>query len=560
MTAIIADHIISPLADGTAANLDAVLAGRSAIRRYADHFPLVEPFCASLFSPAEIKLQAGFSRFESLCINAVHSSAGGLDAGLLSAKDTVFILSTTKGNIEFLAQTEDIALCDSAKRIARFFGNSNTPIVVSNACISGVCAIITAKRLLDEGIYTNAVIVGCDVLSPFIISGFQSFKALSDEPCKPYDATRKGLNLGEAAACLVLSSDSRWASRSLGTVMAGSIHNDANHISGPSRTGEGSYLCLKDVITDPDTLAFVNVHGTATLYNDEMESIALNRAGLQNVPVNALKGYFGHTLGAAGLLETILSLHALHRGIILGPRGFDQAGTTMPVSVSSATRRTDKKEFVKLLSGFGGSNAAIRVSIEPTATSEQIPMPDACRISGEVHITSTAVTVNGQPVATKAQGGALLSELYRTYSGDYPKFFKMDTLARLGFVASELLLSGIGEERFVPRTDRAIVMANRSSCLQNDRAYQKTIMPDNYYPSPALFVYTLPNIVTGEIAIRNKFFGESSFYVLDNEEQMKPLVSSAFMQRGVQSVLAGWVECADENTFEAHICLIEKND
>ena len=187
-------------------------------------------------------------------------------------------------------------------------------------------------------------------------------------------------------------------------------------------------------------------------------------------------------------------------------------------------------------------------------------MPDACRISGEVHITSTAVTVNGQPVATKAQGGALLSELYRTYSGDYPKFFKMDTLARLGFVASELLLSGIGEERFVPRTDRAIVMANRSSCLQNDRAYQKTIMPDNYYPSPALFVYTLPNIVTGEIAIRNKFFGESSFYVLDNEEQMKPLVSSAFMQRGVQSVLAGWVECADENTFEAHICLIEKND
>jgi 3-oxoacyl-[acyl-carrier-protein] synthase-1 len=134
----------------------------------------------------------------------------------------------------------------------------------------------------------------------------------------------------------------------------------------------------------------------------------------------------------------------------------------------------------------------------------------------------------------------------------------MDPLARLGFVASELLLGSLPEERFVPRADRAIILANRSSCLANDREYQRTIMPDNYYPSPSVFVYTLPNIVTGEIAIRNSYYGETSFYVMDNESQMDPLVPLSFAQKGTQSALTGWIECHDADHFEAHLKLITK--
>ena len=95
-----------------------------------------------------------------------------------------------------------------------------------------------------------------------------------------------------------------------------------------------------------------------------MESVAIHRANLSDIPVNALKGYFGHTLGAAGLLETILSLHALRRGLILGTRGYQTPGTTHPLNIDPQTRTTNKREFIKLLSGFGGCNAAIRVTME----------------------------------------------------------------------------------------------------------------------------------------------------------------------------------------------------
>lgn len=192
--------------------------------------------------------------------------------------------------------------------------------------------------------------------SRFIVTGFQSLKALSLNPCKPFDADREGLNVGEAAAAMVLS-----VSKSAWEIVDGAVRNDANHISGPSRTGEGSYNALRYVLegVSADELAFVNVHGTATRYNDQMEAIALNRAGLQDVPVNALKGIFGHTMGAAGILESIVSMKACDAGLVLPTQGFSQMGVEPAVNVSAQERKTDKKAFVKLLSGFGGVNGAL---------------------------------------------------------------------------------------------------------------------------------------------------------------------------------------------------------
>lgn len=108
-----------------------------------------------------------------------------------------------------------------------------------------------------------------------------------------------------------------------------------------------------------DDIGFVNVHGTSTAYNDEMESIALHRAALDTVPVNGLKGYYGHTLGAAGIIETILSMKAIESGVVLPTKGFDNIGTSYQVNISNLAGRTDKQAFVKILSGFGGSNAGI---------------------------------------------------------------------------------------------------------------------------------------------------------------------------------------------------------
>ena len=180
----------------------------------------------------------------------------------------------------------------------------------------------------------------------------------------------------------------------------------------------------------------------------------------------------------------------------------------------------------------------------------------------EVYITPNEVKVDGKVLNHNETAGALLTELYRTYVGDYPKFFKMDTLCKLGFVASELLLQAEGASRFEPREDRAVVFFNRSASLQADTAYQTTIQdPENFFPSPAAFVYTLPNIVTGEIAIRNKYFGETSVLVLEDYDEtiVARELQNAFCDPMTKSILGGWLDCTDENHFEAHIFLIDNN-
>lgn len=368
----VSDNIISPLGMTSAENYAAVKEGRSALRRYDGLWGLPEPFTASLMdrdvveeATAGLHFGKPYTVFEKMVILSAAKALEQTDIDPASGK-VLFILSTTKGNVFLLDKRETgfpherVFLGMAARQMAEYFHNPNVPIVVSNACISGVCAQIEAMRELESGRFDYVVTVGADMQSAFIVSGFQSFKALSPEPCRPFDANRCGLNLGDAAATIVYTrkesaDENEWVA------CRGAIRNDANHISGPSRTGEGSYRALKVVLGDtkPDEIAFINAHGTATLYNDEMESVAIERAGLSQVPVNGLKGYFGHTMGAAGVLETILSMAAIDDNNILATRGFETIGVTHPLVLSNENQPTGKRSFIKLLSGFGGCNAAL---------------------------------------------------------------------------------------------------------------------------------------------------------------------------------------------------------
>ncbi|MDO4703789.1 beta-ketoacyl synthase [Tannerella sp.] len=382
MTICTGDNIISSLGFTAEENYRNVKQGRTGLRLYRERFGLPEPFMASeiddtalnaAFAETEIKyapaaMTANYTKIEKASIVSV---AGALKTAAIDASDkrVLFIFSTTKGNVFLLDEherrgyeAEQVFLWRSAERIACFFGNTNPPLVVSNACISGAAAIIAAQRELRAGRYDHIIVVAADMLSRFVISGFQSFKALSQEVCKPFDRDRCGLNLGEAAATLIMT-ERRAEEIDAGEVVltAGAVRNDANHISGPSRTGEGSYLALRYILEGiaPGEVAFVNAHGTATPYNDEMESIALTRAGLADIPVNSLKGYFGHTLGAAGVLESVISIRALREGIVLKTHGFETLGVTHPLRVASETHPTTSSRCVKMLSGFGGCNAAL---------------------------------------------------------------------------------------------------------------------------------------------------------------------------------------------------------
>ncbi len=181
-----------------------------------------------------------------------------------------------------------------------------------------------------------------------------------------------------------------------------------------------------------------------------------------------------------------------------------------------------------------------------------------------VIVTPELVTLNGRtlPVGPDTEKG-ILHTYYNQYMADsYPKFFKMDPLCKLGFISSEFLLKD-EPGRFEPREDRAVVIFNVSGSFASDSNYQKTICrPDEYYPSPAIFVYTLANIVTGEIAIRNKYYGETSLYLTEdrNIEEMVRTVQEAFMDGRTESAICGFINCHEEEDFESFLCLVEKED
>jgi 3-oxoacyl-[acyl-carrier-protein] synthase-1 len=359
---IISDATLSPLGQNSGENFAALKKGQSGISITTDPALSYTPVATSKIS--FLQKEGDASSFETLCIQAIRAATRNLE---IPADRTLFVLSTTKGNIRFLEEGRSshsrIHLPATAEFLARYFGFSRH-LVVSNACISGVMALTVAKRFLQNGLYDHALVVGADELSRFVVSGFQSLHALSDELCKPFDASRKGINLGEAAAAMFLTvkPEAFGMNPSVRIVGAG-LTNDANHISGPSRTGEE--LCsaitaaMRESEISSDDIDFISAHGTATAYNDEMESKAFTLAGLGQTPVNSLKGYYGHTLGAAGVLESVMGMHALLNNTLIPSFGFSQSGTSQPLNVIRNTETRPLKTFLKTASGFGGCNAAI---------------------------------------------------------------------------------------------------------------------------------------------------------------------------------------------------------
>lgn len=567
MAYIIADNIISPLGETSEGNYLSVKAGRSGIRAYEPGTcNIPEGFYASLL----------FEDFETLALRSAQKAIANAQLEL-KGKRTAFILSSTKGNIE-----ENISLADSAQRIANQLGIDSKPIIVCNACISGLSALILGNRLIDSDLYDAAIVCGCDTPRQFILSGFQSLKALSPEPCRPFDMERMGLNLGEAAATLILSKNPiQGNSWRMGD---GFIRNDAFHISTPSKTADGLYLSLQRTLESftkeisstckqidlKEHLAFINAHGTATLFNDQMESVAIGRAGLSDLPANAYKSFWGHTMGAAGILETIISMKAIDDDTILGTRGFSELGVSGKMNICAENRPTDKKGFIKMLSGFGGCNATIWAAKKPER--ENIALSQIEQQNREfttthtIRITPEEVVLDHQKLWEGNQNAneklgeqegqehhSLLTTLYKQMIGNYPKFYKMDGLSRLGFVASEILLNA---EKGETDKERAIIFFNHSSSIASDRNYKESINDkDNYFPSPSIFVYTLPNIVTGEIAIRNHFHGETSFFILPDKDErmMEEILQASCRDAQSKSFLTGWIDYEDERHFEADL-------
>jgi len=367
---ITATNCITPLGFDVQSNINAMLEGNSAIQYHDDLMLLDQPFCSAIIDDEKltnafelIDKSKGYSRLEKMLILALNSIVNRSEI----TSRTAFILSTTKGNIVKLENQnntiESAQLAVLAKKIANYFGFITEPIVVSNACVSGALAIVVAKRMIKAGVYDDAYVLAGDEVSKFVLSGFKSFQAMSEKPCKPYDKKRDGVTLGEAAAAVYITADeSKLGIESIQILGDGSV-NDANHISGPSRTGEGLFRSIESALKESkltaDQIDFISAHGTATIFNDEMESIAFNRSRLEQVPMNSYKGYFGHTLGTSGLLEIVISIASTNKNLLFASKGFVDLGVTQPIAVIDINSKKDIRYFLKTASGFGGCNTAV---------------------------------------------------------------------------------------------------------------------------------------------------------------------------------------------------------
>ncbi|EKT4519032.1 beta-ketoacyl synthase N-terminal-like domain-containing protein [Flavobacterium psychrophilum] len=362
-------NCITPIGFNVTTNIQNIERGFSGIQLHQNAM-LNKPFYASTIDNkelntafAKITQSQNYSRLEKMMILALQPI---VENSKLDLNNKVgFLLSTTKGNITALANPSEQSfqsaqLHQLAKNIAAFFGFKSEPIVVSNACVSGILAVSVAKRLIQSEMFDNIFVVAGDEVSEFVLSGFNSFQAMSDLPCKPYSKNRTGVSLGEATAAVLVSANRENAKIKI--IGDGAI-NDANHISGPSRTGEGLFRSIESALAEAKIKAnqidYISAHGTATPFNDEMEAIAFNRLGLENVPINSLKGFYGHTLGASGLLETVIGIQSVLENKLFVSLGFDEIGVSQPINIIKENQDKNCNYFLKTASGFGGCNTAV---------------------------------------------------------------------------------------------------------------------------------------------------------------------------------------------------------
>ncbi|QIE60112.1 beta-ketoacyl synthase [Rasiella rasia] len=368
---ISAPGLFTPLGIGALHNFSEIKSGKSGIRYHKNASISSEPFYAAMIPNSVVDATFNklgnpnvFTKLEKMMLVAATETIKKSLANI--SERTLLLVATTKGNVDTLSNKSNFGnsrayLPELAQTVADFLEIKTTPVVVSNACVSGILAVAVAKKLVAYGVYDNVLIVSGDLISQFTFSGFNSFQALSDMPCKPYSKNRNGITIGEAAASVYISKV-KPNKNAIEIVGDGSC-NDANHISGPSRTGDGLLksveAALEEAALTPEQIDFISAHGTATMYNDEMEAMAFNRAHLQHTPLHSLKGVFGHTLGASGLLEAIIAMEMMNQETLLPSVGFDALGVSQPLQIIEKLKKQTIKTCLKTASGFGGCNTAV---------------------------------------------------------------------------------------------------------------------------------------------------------------------------------------------------------
>lgn len=378
--------IISAIGHSVAENKTSLLASKSGIASLkhiqTKHSKLIKVgeislSNAQLTKELQLSKDHNYTRTGMLGLYAAKAALNNANITDNSDYRTGFISATTVGGMDmtelkikqFATHTEAQKYIqshhagDSTQKIADAIGISNFVTTISTACSSAANAIMLGARLIKAGKLNRVVVGGTDALSKFTINGFKTLMIQSDALCAPFDAHRKGLNLGEAAAYLVLESDAvvKKDQKKVWAYLSGYGNaNDAFHQTASSENGEGAFLAMQQALKmaelNPENIDYINAHGTATPNNDLSESVALQRVFGNTIPdFSSTKAFTGHTLAAAGVVEAVFSVLALQEQLIFPNLNFN---TAMPETGLKPVTSVLEKELHYVLSnsfGFGGN-------------------------------------------------------------------------------------------------------------------------------------------------------------------------------------------------------------
>ncbi len=446
---------------------------------------------------SELRQRVGIGSIEAISRTAllgiVAAREAGTQAGITDWSDAALVSGTTVGgmdtteqyweswkqdeNLSYIAQHEAGA---STEAIARHVGHFSRTTTVSTACSSALNAIELGANMLRTGVVRRVVAGGAECLSRFHLNGFHSLMILDPALCRPFDATRAGLNLGEGAAYLVLEDEQTALARGaaiLGYIAGYGNACDAFHQTASSPEGDGAYLAMQQALTmaniRPDQVDYINAHGTATPNNDASESHAIRRLfGTDTLPlVSSTKAFTGHTTSASGSIEAAICLLCMHEGFVPANLHWTtpEEGTLVPVPHNTPH---DLNYILCNSFGFGGNDSALLLSRQGV----ELSVAELHKHEGNLFIRWE--DVNPKDYISPAESRRLTPQIRKTLAG---------------------ALHVLSENHCTPD---AIVCNTRYGCMANSMALLQDMLDTEETGSkPTLFMQSTHNTMASLVAI-----------------------------------------------------------
>ena len=453
----------------------------------------------------------------------------GTTVGGMDITELCFDQLEKQESVEFLKHHD----CGNCTRLmADHFGIFDEVATLSTACSSAANAIMLGARLLKAGEADLVVAGGTEALSRFHLNGFNSLMILDHEPCRPFDMTRAGLNLGEGAAFLVLESEEMAQQRKVTphAYLTGYGNAcDAFHQTASSENGEGAYLAMTEALAmaqlSAKDIQYVNAHGTGTPNNDQSESVSLKRVFGDEMPmVSSTKSFTGHTTSASGSIETVICILAMQHHFVPANLGWKNPMEN-GILPTMETQNVDLENVLCNSFGFGGNDSSLVISSHPKESASEIMRDVKIKVLSKVEINSEEQLT------------------------DIRKYVKPLEVRRMGKIMKSSLLSSLEAlQRAGIEVPDSIITGTAYGCLENSERLMEQIKEEGEgMLKPTFFMQSTHNTIGSNIAIKTHCHGYNVTYTQESHSLEWAIRDAELLLRSgkVKNVLVG---CHDEST------------